>query len=113
MFPHGETVQILTAGTATDPYSDETVNDWSTSTALAVTGVGIEPRPSSEPVQNARNAVVSGFTAYLPPGTAITSANRVTVRGNTYDVQGEPAVWRNPFSGWAPGIIVQLEKTEG
>jgi hypothetical protein len=113
VFPHGETVQILTAGTTTDPYSGLPVANWTTTTAVTVTNVGVEPRPSSEPVQDARNSVTSGYTLYLPTGTTITPANRVTVRGGTYDVLGEPAAWLNPFTGWAPGIIVQLQKTEG
>lgn len=112
-FPYGDTVQILTAGTKTDPYSNESTDDWSTATSVDVPGVGVEPRPSGEPLQDARNQVVSGFTLYMPGGTAITAANRVVVRGQTYDVLGEPAVWRSPFTGWEPGIVVQVERSEG
>jgi hypothetical protein len=73
----------------------------------------VEPRPSAEPVQDARNAVTSGFTLYMPTGTTITATNRVRVRGAVYDVLGEPAEWRSPFTGWAPGVVVQVEKVEG
>ena len=55
----------------------------------------------------------SGFTLYLPTGTEIGPQNRVVVRGKTYDVLGEPAEWVNPFTGWAPGVVVQTELTEG
>jgi hypothetical protein len=113
MFAYGETVQVLTAGTTTDPYSNESAADWSTPTSLDVPGVGVEPRPSGEPLQDARNQVTSGFTLYMPPGSAITAQNRVVVRGVTYDVLGEPAVWRSPFTGWEPGIVVQVERSEG
>ena len=114
MFAFGETVTILTAGTATDPYSGESeAEDWSTPSSVTVSGVGVEPRPSDEPVQDARNAVTSGYTLYLPAGTQIGSQNRVTVRGGTFSVLGEPAVWRNPFTGWEPGVVVQVERTEG
>lgn len=113
MFAHGETVTIQTAGTTTDPYSGDTTEDWDNPTEVEVTGVGIEPRPSSEPVENARNSVVSGFTLYLPPGTSVTAQNRVVVRGGTYDVLGDPATWRNPFTGWEPGVVVQVGRTEG
>jgi hypothetical protein len=112
-FPYGDTVQILTAGTTTDPYSGEPSPDWTSPTSVDVAGVGVEPRPSGEPLQDARNQVVSGYTLYMPAGTAITSANRVVVRGETYDVLGEPAVWRSPFTGWEPGIVVQVERSEG
>lgn len=112
-FPHGESVDVLTAGTRTDPYSEETVTDWSTATEVTHEGIAVEPRPSSEPVQDARNAVVSGFTLYgFPPGS-VTAGNRVRVRGEVYDVLGDPADWRNPFTGWAPGLVVQVGRTEG
>lgn len=113
MFPYGETVQVITAGTTTDPYSGEPTDDWDTATSVDVTGVAVEPRPSGEPLQDARNQVTSGFTLYMPAGTAITAQNRVTVRGETYDVLGEPAEWRNPFTGWEPGLVVQVERSEG
>lgn len=112
-FPYGETVQVLTAGTVTDPYSGQSSPSWATSTSASVSGVAVEPRPSAEPVQDARNSVTSGFTLYMPAGTVITAANRVVVRGGTYDVLGEPASWVNPFTGWAPGLVVQVGRTEG
>jgi hypothetical protein len=114
-FPYGETVTVLTADTTLDPYSNENVPDWTKppATSTPVSGVAVEPRPSGEPLQDARNQVTSGFTLYFPAGTAITAQNRVTVRGTTYGVLGEPAVWKSPFTGWAPGVVVQVERTEG
>lgn len=112
-FPYGETVQVLTAGTATDPYSGKPSPDWTSLTSVDVPGVAVEPRPSGGPLQDARNQVTSGLTLYMPAGTGITAQNRVTVRGVTYDVLGEPAVWRSPFTGWEPGIVVQVERSEG
>ena len=110
---YGETVQVLTAGTIEDPYSGETQPDWTNPTSVVVEGVAVEPRPSSGPLQDARNAVVSGYSLYMPTGTAIGPQNRVTVRGKTYDVLGEPADWRSPFTGWRPGLVVQVGLTEG
>jgi hypothetical protein len=103
----GETITVLTAGTMTDPYSGEPAEDWDNPTERDVTTIApLEPRPSDEPVQDARNAVTSGWTLYLPPGDPITRLNRVSVRGIEYPVQGEPA-------DWGVGIVVQAFKTEG
>jgi hypothetical protein len=103
----GETVTVLTAGSATDPYSNETAEDWGNPTERDVTTVApLEPRPSDEPVQDARNAMTSGWTLYLPPGDPITRSNRVRVRGEVYPVQGQPA-------DWGVGVVVQAFKTEG
>lgn len=114
MFPHGETVTVLAGTPVVDPYSgEETGTDWDAPTSVDVTGVAVEPRPSGEPVQDARNAVTSGFTLYFPAGSVVTAANRVRVRGHVYSVIGEPADWRSPYTGWAPGIVVQVGRVEG
>jgi hypothetical protein len=110
MFPYGETVTVVTPATDPDDYSLDPGNPES---EVDIPGCGVEPRPSDEPTQDARNAVTSGFTLYLPPGTEITPQQRVQVRGGTYAVLGEPAVWRSPFTGWEPGVVVQVERTTG
>lgn len=104
----GETVIVLTGTPILDPYSGlPTGIDWATPAERAVTTTApLEPRPSSEPVQDARNAIVSGWTLYLPAGDPITAANQVRVRGVDYPVQGEPA-------DWGVGVVVQAFRTAG
>ena len=103
----GETVTVLTAGTVSDPYSGDPVEDWTTPTERDVVTVAPpEPRPSQEPVQDARNAVVNGWTLYLPAGDPISARSRVRVRGVVYPVQGSPA-------DWGVGVVVQAFRTEG
>lgn len=103
----GETVTVLTAGTVVDPYSNEAAEDWKAATGRDVTTVApLEPRPSDEPAQDARNSVTSGWTLYLPAGDPITRSNRVRVRGEVYPVQGQPA-------DWGVGVVVQAFRTEG
>lgn len=112
-FPAGETVTLLTPGTSADPYSGGTEEDWGSPTSVDILQCGVEPRPSGEPTQDARNAVTSGFTLYLPSGLGVTAGHRFQVRGEVYEVLGDPADWVNPFTGWEPGTIVQVERTEG
>ena len=110
----GETVIVLTGVLAAnpDPYSTEPVVDWTQPpTQVSVDNVLCEPRPSSEPVQDARNAVTSGYTLYMPAGTTITPASRVRVRGLDYDVLGEASDWR--LGSWRPGLVVQTSRTAG
>lgn len=113
-FAHGETVTRLRATTVLDPYSGEVTGlSWETPDELPIPQVGIEPRPSTEPVQLARNSVVSGFTLYVPTGSDIKAADRMQVRGTIYDVDGDVADWHNPFTGWAAGMVVQTKKVAG
>lgn len=112
-----ESIAVLVAGTVADPYSGDPTMAWELSdgqswltepTERTVTTLApAEPRPSQEPTQDARNAVVSGWTLYLPAGDPITAANRVRVRGIEYPVQGQPADWLGT------GVVVQAFKTEG
>lgn len=105
----GEDITVLTAGAITDPYSSQPEESWDEddiTTRTVTTIAPLEPRPSDEPVQDARNAVTSGWTLYLPSGDPITRLNRVRVRGVDYPVQGEPA-------DWGVGIVVQAFRTEG
>ena len=105
----GETVVRLRAGTTTDPYSQEPVLDWSAAPAELElrTLAPAEPRPSSEPVESARNAVVSGFTLYLPQDADVTAQDRMRVRGEVFNVLGDPADWLGA------GVVVQVGGVEG
>lgn len=104
-----ETVTRLRAASVTDPYSSVSVaSDWTNATELDLTTlVPAEPRPSAEPVQNARNAVTDGWTIYLPAGSDVVPSDRLRVRGADYSVLGEPADWLGA------GIVVQCERVEG
>lgn len=110
----GETVIVLTGTAVTDPYSGEASGlSWATPTELSVPNVLCEPRPSGEPVQDARNAVTSGWTLYVRKRASmptITPENRVRVRGIDFDVLGEASDWRLDAFG---GLVVQTERTEG
>jgi len=104
---NGETVTIVSAGTVDDPYSGEPVQDWSNPTTRDVMTIAPpEPRPSDEPIQDARNAVVSGWTLYLPAGSGVTAYDRVRVRGEEFPVQGQPAAWPK-------GDVVQAFREQG
>lgn len=116
-YTYGETV-VVTAGTASadDTYGNEDVLDWTTpTTVMTVTGVGIEPRPNPETFQNDRNAVIDGYTLYDPSNALadVDPAHRIQVRGSVWSVNGPPAVWVNPFTGRAPGTVVQVGRIDG
>lgn len=113
MFAHGETVTRQRAQTHTDRYG-ATVRDWSLPpTEATLTDCAFNPGQSSEPVQDARNSVITQPEVYAPSGSDILPGDRLVVRGKTYDVDGQPADWRSPFTGWTPGLVVALKIVEG
>lgn len=112
-FPYGELVEVLAATTSTDEYHNE-VEDWTDpETVDSDPRAGVEPRPSTFENTDSRNAITDGYTLYLRPGVTVTALNRVRVRGEIWQVQGPPAVWRSPLTGWEPGVVVQVGRVDG
>lgn len=117
-FAHGEQVMVVRAYRVLDAYSGEvTALDWSAATRRVVPGCGIEPASSgvsgAEPLRDSRTQVNGSVNVYAPYGTDIAALDRLIIRGTTWDVDGDPAVWRHPMTGWEPGIVVRATKVAG
>ncbi len=113
-FPYGETVVRQRGVSTSNPYSTEATElDWTTPTTLTINGCAFDPGGSSEPTEQGRNAVITQPTVYAPPGSDITAADRLVVRSRTWLVDGDPAEYVNPFTGWEPGLVVKLKAVEG
>lgn len=117
-FANGETVTRLRAVLIADPYStDDTQAAWDDTDnppdALEIDGCGFNPGSSTEPLQDARNAVVTRPEVYAPSGADVLAGDRLVVRGDTYEVFGNPGDYRSPFTGWAPGLAIPLQRVEG
>lgn len=107
-YAFGESVTLhARAVTGQDTYG----NDVYGSTDRTVVGA-FAPAGSAELVQG-RDTVTTQPAIYLPPGTDVTAVDQATVRGVTYDVDGTPADWRNPFTGRHAGIVVNLLAVTG
>lgn len=113
-FPYGETVTRLRATSSLDPYSNEQSSaDWTTPDELTIDGCAFDPGGSTEPVEVGRTSVETSPTVYAPTDADITAADRVIVRGRTWQVDGDPAQWVHPMTGWAAGLVVKLKAVEG
>lgn len=117
-FPYGETVTRLRRFEEVDPYSQQVeVAAWDDPDnppyELEIAGCAFNPGVSSEPLDLARNAVITRPEVYAPAGSDVLAGDRLVVRELTYDVVGDPADFRSPFTGWAPGLVVRLERVDG
>lgn len=113
-FAAGETVTRQRPGLETDPYSGEDVEqDHEAHYELEIPGCAFNPGGSSEPLEAGRSAVITRPEVYAPAGSDILAGDRLVVRGVAYDVVGDVAVWVSPFTGWAPGVAVTLQKVDG
>lgn len=101
-----ETVTIQRA-TATVTGRDGTTRpDWTDVTETDVAAL-VAPSERGEDHGANRQATITSYDLYLPAGTDITAADRVTVRGDTFDVDGEPAVWADS------GIVATVKRVAG
>lgn len=114
-FPYGETVTRLRAQTTEDPYTTDPRPDWTKEPAsLAIDACAFDPGGSSESFSEpGRQPITTKPTVYAPFGSDIKAGDRLVVRGVTYDIDGEPADWHSPFTGWEPGMAVSLFVKEG
>lgn len=112
-FSRGEDVTILSAPLVTDEYGTASAErDWASAQSTVVRAV-IAARSSSEVDNPGRTAVIVGLSVYLPAGTVLTSADRLLVRGETYEVEGEPFEWRSPWSAAPAGVEAALRRVSG
>lgn len=89
-----------------------------TTTTTAIAGAFVAPRSSSDNDDVGRVGVIVGLTLFVPYGTSLTTADKVLVaEGNTndgtYEIEGQPADWLHPWTGWTPGQSVALKRAAG
>lgn len=123
-YGYGFIVEVLRGVPVDDPYahggtsSDRPV-DWTAPTTVA----RYERRPvalesSIEVVTvEAPLTVDQVLTAYLPYSADVREFDRVKIvdgpYAGTYEVDGKPAYWLNPYNGDTPGCVVRLGKRTG
>lgn len=111
MFPFGEPVLVQARVVGAEDSHGNPIETFAP--AVSVDGCAFDPGGSVETVEPGREAVVTRPRVFLPTGTVITARSLVTVRGLLYRVDGDPAVWRSPFTGWEPGAVATLERADG
>ena len=132
MFPFGETVTFESLSTSTTDAHGNPVETYDA--PVDIPGCGFDPGGTVETYTPGRDAVVSSPRVFIPSGVfvyegpdlfildvsgdtgaryGVNARDRVTVRGILYEVKGDPADWVNPFTGWAPGGVLNLERVAG
>lgn len=109
-WPLGETAIRLRAG---EPVVDAMGQEIpGPDTETPVVGCAVWPRTSDEREQS-RAQVVTGLTLFVPVGADVRATDRFRVRGEVYQVEGEPGFWSSPLTGHAVGTEVALTRVTG
>lgn len=110
-FPFAEDFTILSRTvTGQDSYGDDVYG----TTETPVTGA-FAPAGSTE-LTDGRDTVMAFPTIYLTAGSLVPAATdqiRREATGYVYEIDGEPAVYRNPFNGDQPGAVLRLKRVTG
>src|SRR5690348_8965393 len=106
-FPFAEDFTILSRTvTGQDGYGDDVYGATETATSGAFAPAG------SVELTDSRDTVMAFPTIYLSPGAPVPAATdqiRREATGYVYGIDGEPAVYRNPFTGDQPGAVLRLK----
>lgn len=107
-----KSITVLTAQKSADPYSGDPVDDWALPpTEILVKGCDVQPGTTQEYLLN-RDQVLVAWTVFAPPGTQVTSYDRVRYNGTVYTVYGHPAEWDSP-SGRMDYVEIILQDWRG
>jgi len=90
---------------------DEYGNDLYTTTEIP-TMAAVGPKPPSEDMQD-RDQVTAGVFVWLPAGTVVYATDQMRLRGNLYEVDGDPMAWQSPFTGLVAPVQVLLRRVTG
>jgi SPP1 family predicted phage head-tail adaptor len=91
--------------TSVDSYG-QPVYTTTTSTVNAIVSV----RVSGTNFDADQIVLTEGLTIYLPSGHDVRDDDTFTIRGNTYQMDGDPFDWRNGLGSWSPGTVVNLQR---
>lgn len=111
-FPHGEQVIRLRAATSEDEYHN-TLEDWSAPVQLFIDNAAVGSAGTFDITTPDRQPTEADFDVMLPAGTDVVATDRLVVRGDECDIVGRPFDWRNPLTGWEPGLVVRATVREG
>lgn len=114
MFAYGEAVQFISPTLVLNDYSGEVESeDWDNPFVELEGACGVEPIASNEPAEDGRQSVIVGYRLYFDRMVTVDREWRAVVRGDVLRVQGRPAGWRSPFTGWEAGTVVEVRWTDG
>jgi hypothetical protein len=109
-FPFGETVTLIRRSVTGQ---DSDGSDVKGTTEVTIEHAGWDPGTSTEAVQG-QDQVVQMPRFFLPAGTVVDPLDAIRrANGKTYEVTGEPGDYQSPWTGWAPGVVVNLRRVAG
>lgn len=111
MNPGSDEVVVRRATLSTADRYGKRARDWSAATSHTVAGVSVQALSAVEQV-NDREYAATRVRMYAPYDADINATDRVTWRGNEFEVDGEPFQWADDV-GQADHLYVILKRLTG
>jgi hypothetical protein len=100
-----EITRLRRSSASTDSFGEPVY----TTVSTIVMGM-VSARVSSTNFDPAQVTVSDGLTVYFATGFDIEDDDKFTVRGKTYELDGEAFDWRAGLGSWTPGTVVNLQR---
>lgn len=101
LFPFGKSVVLF-----------RRADDGSFGDAEVIAGCAVAPRTQNESPVPSFPPLSSGREVYAPVGTVVASRDRITIDGTSFEVDGDPEVWENPFTGVRFGVRIYVRRAD-
>lgn len=98
----------------TDPYNpDESTEDWNNPTEIPLTGYFASGSSTEQSGEVREQVVTSKQLVIDDPGADVRRGDRIKLGDRIWTVEGFPEDDKNPFTGWQPTLVVNLEEWRG
>jgi hypothetical protein len=113
-FRRGVPGTLRRRATEMDPYSRQpTFGPWDDAGAWEVPNLAIAPSSSFLSPDATRSSVETQMSVYADYDVDIRPGDRLTVNGDTWNVEAESLRWRSPYTGAKRGLEQRITRAEG
>ena len=114
-FDYGEEFVRQRAGKILDPYSDEEIGeDWGNPDEETLDGAYFSSQSSTDSDGEARRQTSTGKQLIIPdPDADVRRGDRIRQGSRIWAVVGFPENDVNPFTGWRPTLVIDVEDHVG
>ena len=114
-FAFGEAFVRQRAGIIEDPYSGEPIGeDWASPDEEALDGAYFSSQGSTDSDGDVRRQTTTGKQLIVPdPDADVRRGDRIRQGTRVWSIVGFPENDTNPFTGWQPTLVVDVEDFTG
>ncbi|MFL0711668.1 MAG: hypothetical protein ACJLS2_02495 [Microcella pacifica] len=106
-----ETVSHEVFNGATKNARNNTVDSWAPAVQLGI--YAFNPGGTSEPLLPGQDRVITTPTIYVPSTSSVGARDRITRGSVTYEVDGDPLGYSNPYDSSMDGVEIKLKVVSG